>query len=216
MAVITISRELGSEGDKIADLLCDVLGYCRVDKTMLMHLAEDAGVDVEAVLAAEKDFVRKPRLVSSDMTSLYRKQPTAFGKSSAVDEKTYAQVLRETMERFAGEGDAVIVGRGGQMVLREWPTALHVHLFASPDVRARRLVGRHNITDAQARARIKRSDEEKRQYIRYMHGNANWKNLQYYHLALDTGAIDPEVAAKIIMRAAESRGNAKGEPASES
>ena len=205
MVVITISRELGSEGDLVANLLCDALGYCRVDKDVLMRVAEDAGVDVQAVLAAERDYVRKPRLVSSDMTSLYRKQPTAFGKSSAVDEQTYAQVLRDTLERYAAQGNAVIVGRGGQMVLRDWPTALHVHLYAPEDVRARRLMGRLDITEAQASARITRSDETKRQYMRYMHGNANWKNLQYYHLALDTGAIEPEVAARMIIEAAQSR-----------
>ena len=205
MVVITISRELGSEGDKIADLLCEELGFCRVDKAMLLQIAEDAGVDSKVVLDAERDFVRKPRLVSSDMTSLYRKQPTAFGKSSAVDERTYAQVLRDTMERYAAEGNAVIVGRGGQMVLREWPTALHVHLFASEDVRAQRLMARFDITEEQAKARIRRSDETKRQYIRYMHNNASWKSLQYYHLALDTGAINPDVAARIILEAAKSR-----------
>lgn len=215
MAVITISRELGSEGDKIADLLCDTLGYCRVDKTMLLHLAEDAGVDVQAVLAAEKDFVSKPRLVSSDMTSLYRKQPTAFGKSSAVDEQIYTQVLQDTMKRFAREGNAVIVGRGGQMVLRDWPTALHVHLYAPVDVRARRLAARMDITQQQGRARIDRSDEEKRQYIRYMHGNANWKNLQYYHLALDTSAIALEVVARIIIEAANSRDEVQLDPSPE-
>jgi cytidylate kinase len=139
------------------------------------------------------------------MTSLYRKQPTAFGKSSAVDEKTYAQLLRDTLERYAAEGNAIIVGRGGQMVLRDWPTALHVHLYAPVDVRARRLMERFDITEAQAKARIKRSDETKRLYIRYMHRNANWKNLQYYHLALDTGAIAPEVAARMIIEAAQGR-----------
>jgi cytidylate kinase len=156
-------------------------------------------------LAAERDFVRKPRLVSSDMTSLYRKQPTAFGKSSAVDEKTYAQVLRDALERYAADGNAVIVGRGGQMVLRDWPTALHVHLYAPVDVRVRRLMARADLSEAQASARVKRSDETKRQYIRYMHANANWKNLQYYHLALDTGAIEPSVVAQLIIEAARSR-----------
>jgi cytidylate kinase len=215
MVVITISRELGSEGDKIADLLCEELGFCRVDKAMLMQIAEDAGVDSEAVLAAERDFVRKPRLVSSDMTSLYRKQPGAFGKSSAVDEQTYVQVLQDTMQSYAAQGNAVIVGRGGQMVLRDWPTALHVHLYAPEGVRAKRLMQRSDITEAQAKARIKRSDETKRQYIRYMHANASWKNMRYYHLAIDTGAVDPEVAARIILNAAASREESKegGEPA---
>jgi len=42
MAVITISRELGSEGDKIADLVCETLGYRRVDKSIMIEIAEEA------------------------------------------------------------------------------------------------------------------------------------------------------------------------------
>jgi len=203
MAVITISRELGSEGDKITDLLCQELGYCRMDKDLLMHIAEEAGVDVEAVLAKERAVTSKPRLISGDMASLYSKQPAAFERKAAMDDQTYARIVRETMERFAREGNAVIVGRGGQMVLRDWPAALHVHLYASPEVRVRRLMQRFNISESEARQRIARSDEQKRQYIRHMHNNANWKNLDYYHLAINTGHICPEVAAQIIILAAK-------------
>ena len=46
MAVITISRELGSGGDRIVDMLCEELGYCRVDKAFLSQIAQEAGVDV--------------------------------------------------------------------------------------------------------------------------------------------------------------------------
>ena len=178
MSVVTISRELGSEGDKIADLMCEQLGFCRVDKDMLTQIAQDAGVDVKAVLAKEQASTRRARLISSDMTSLHRKQPSAFERKAAMDDQTYARVLRETMERFAQEGDAVIVGRGGQMVLRDWPTALHVHLYAPPEVRARRLVERLGVSETEAKRRIARSDEQKRQTIRHMHRNANWKSLR--------------------------------------
>jgi cytidylate kinase len=207
MAVITISRELGSEGDRIADLLCQELGYCRVDKEMLTHIAEEAGVDVEAVLAKERSVTSKPRLISDQMTSLHRKDPGAFGEEAAMDDQVYARVVRETMERFAAEGDAIIVGRGGQMVLRDWPTALHVRLYAPPEVRVQRLMQRFDISEPEARRRVARSDEQKRQYIRHMHGNADWKNLKYYHLAIDTAHIPPEVAVQIIMLATRQKEN---------
>jgi len=202
MAVITISRELGSEGDKIADLLCQELGYCRVDSAMLSQIAEEAGVDVEAVLAKERAVTRRPKLVSSDMTSLYRKDPSAFAKQDAIDDQTYARVVLETMEKYAQEGNAVIVGRGGQMILRDWPTALHVHLYADLEVRVRRLVERLEISEKEAKRRIERSDEQKRQYIRHVRQNASWKNLKYYHLAIDTSRVSPEVAAQMILSAA--------------
>ncbi len=202
MAVITISRELGSEGDRIANLVCQELGYCRVDKAMLTHIAEEAGVDVKAVLAKERAVTRQPRLISDQMASLYGKDPTAFGRQAAMDDQTYERVVRETMERFAREGNAIIVGRGGQMVLRDWPTALHVRLYAPVDVRTRRLMQRLSISEPEARLRVASSDEQKRQYIRYMHNNASWRDLKYYHLAINTARISPEVAARMIILAA--------------
>ncbi len=205
MTVITISRELGSEGDKIADLLCDRLGACRVDKAMLMQIAQGAGVNTDAILAAERDLSRKPRLFSTDLTSLYKKDPSAFEKSSAMDEKTYARVLREAMERFAAQGNALIIGRGGQLILRDWPGALHVHLYAPVETRVRRLMELLGLSEDAAKQRIDRADEEKRHYFRVMHDNANWKLLQYYHLAIDTSRISPEVAVDLIARAAEAQ-----------
>jgi len=202
MTVITISRELGSEGDRIADLLCQELGYCRVDKDMLSQIAREAGVDAEAVLAKEKAVLSKPRLISGDLTALYTKDPNAFEKKSALDDQTYTRIVHETMEEFARQGNGVIVGRGGQMILRDWPGALHVRLYAPLEVRVQRVVQRFNISEAQARRRVTQSDEQRRQYIRHMHNNASWKDLKYYHLAINTGDISPEVAAQIILLAA--------------
>ena len=204
MAVITISREEGSNGDEIASLLCDHLGYCSVDKSMLTQIAQEAGINVEAVLAKEREVANKPRLISGQMTSLYGRKPSAFGKSGGMDDQTYARIVREAMERFAGEGNAVILGRGGQIVLRDWPTALHVHLYAPLPVRIERLQERHQISELEAKRRISGSDERKRWYVRQAHGNANWKDLKHYHLAINTATISPETAAKMITQAAKS------------
>ena len=208
MAVITISRELGSRGSQIADLLCENLGYCSVDKALLSQAAADAGVDVKAVLAKERAVTSRPRLISDQMTSLYGRAPSAFGKQADLDDQTYARIVRETMERFAREGNAVIVGRGGQMVLRDWPTALHVHLYAPPEVRVQHLRERLNISELDAKRRVSTSDEQKRLYIRNAHKNANWKDPKHYHLMINTGAITPETTAEIIIQAAKDRENA--------
>jgi|YNPNPStandDraft_1061719.scaffolds.fasta_scaffold01715_5 cytidylate kinase len=205
MAVITISRELGSEGDRIADLVCQQLGYRRVDKELLLHIAEEAGVDVEAVLAKERSITRKPRFVSTDMASLYAKDPSAFEKQAAIDDQTYARVVREAMEDFARNGNVVIVGRGGQIILQDWPTALHVRLYAPQEVRVRRIMERMHFSEAEATRLVTGSDEEKRQYIRHLRPHADWSNLKYYHLAINTAHISPEVAAQIIVLAAKSK-----------
>ena len=105
------------------------------------------------------------------------------------------------MVKFAQEGNATIVGRGGQIVLQDWPSALHVHLYAPKAARIRELVARYNVSKLDAERRIERSDEQKRMYIRNLHKNANWKDLKYYHLAIDTSKISPQIATKMIMLA---------------
>lgn len=204
MAVITISRELGSEGDRIANLVCERLGYLRVDKHVLLGIAAEAGVDVEAVREFEESFTKRARLVSGEMTALYRKQQSAFERSTTVDGQTYAEVLRRTVEDFARQGNVVLVGRGGQMLLRNWPNALHVRIFAPLEVRAQRVAEREGRPLAAARRAVQQSDEQKRQYIRAMHNNADWRNPKYYHLMIDTSRINPEAAAEIIALAASS------------
>lgn len=202
MAVITISRELGSCGDQVAELLCEQLGYCRVDKDMLMHIAEEAGVDTDTILEKERNVTQRARLVSGEMTSLYRKQASAFEKKAALDDQTYEQVVRDTLECFAREGNAIIVGRGGQMVLSGWPTALHIRLYAPPEVRVQRLMEREHLSQAEAEHRIVQSDEQKRQYIRHWHNNADWRNSKYYHLSIDTARFSLESVVQIIVLAA--------------
>jgi cytidylate kinase len=203
MAVITISRELGSCGDQVIELLCEQLGYCRVDKDMLLHIAQEAGVDTETILEQERNVTQRARLVSGEMTSLYRKQASAFEKEAALDDQTYERVVRETLERFARENNAIIVGRGGQMVLRGWPTALHIRLYAPPEVRVQRLMEREHLSQAEAEHRVVQSDEQKRQYIRHWHNNADWRNSKYYHLAIDTSRLSLETVVQIIVLAAQ-------------
>jgi cytidylate kinase len=205
MPVITISRQLGSRGDQVADLICDQMGYCRVDKDVLMRMAAESGLDVEALDALEREFTKRPKFVSQDMTSLYRKQRSAFEKDLVITEEAYAEFLRGAIEQVAREGDAVIVGRGSQMILADWPGALHVLLYSSQEVRVRRVMERYGVDEATAQRTLEASDEHRRQYIRYMHNNANWERVQYYHLSINTGKVCPEVAAKLIIEAAQQR-----------
>ena len=198
MSVITISRELGSEGDLIANVLCQRLSYRRVDKDVISQIAKEAGVDVETILAKEQSYAQRARLVSSEMQALYKTQPTAFDKKSSIDDETYAAITRKTIEDYARQGQAIIVGRGGQIVLAGWPNVIHTHLYAQLETRIQRVASRFQLSEREARKRITDSDETKKRYIAHVYSKADWKNLLYYHLALNTTLLTPETAADLI------------------
>ena len=71
-------------------------------------------------------------------------------------------------------------------------------------MRVQRLIARYNISEQEARRRMSDTDEEKRQAIRHMYNNTEWKDLRHYHLAINTASIAPGVAVQMIVLAAKS------------
>ena len=54
--------------------------------------------------------------------------------SGVVDDRAILSTTSQIIESIAQRGNVVILGRGGQMILRDHPEATHVQLVASPEV----------------------------------------------------------------------------------
>src|SRR5512136_812409 len=63
MTVITISRQFGSHGDTVAQLLCDRLGYRYFDKNLMLGLAAATGLAPEEVVDLSDEKYRARSLV---------------------------------------------------------------------------------------------------------------------------------------------------------
>ena len=201
MAVVTISRELGSEGTRIAEAVARALGVECVDKEVLAEMARQAGLPVEVIAQAEERLLSRPTLVSQDMRSLFAKGQTAH--IGALDEATYVEQMAQAIRTLALRGDLVFIGRGAQLILQDWPNALHVHLYAPIEVRARRIQQRRGLPDLDTALRIvQQADEQRRSWFRHFFAGADWKNPRYYHLMIDTSRIPPDLAASLIVQAA--------------
>lgn len=205
MGVITISRELGSRGTEIAHMVAEKLGYECLDRELIAAIAKEAGVEEVQVSDKEDKVSARPRIVGPEMTAFFRRQQYASRRPrEALGDQAYLELVRKVIRERAERGDVVVLGRGGQMVLRDWPGALHVHITAPLEVRTARVAEERGISRQLAERLVRESDRRKRDYIRHFYNNADWRNPRYYHLIIDTGRISPEVAAEIIVRAARS------------
>lgn len=201
MAVVTISRELGSEGTRIAEEVARALGAECVDKEVLAEMARQAGLPVEVIAQAEERLLSRPTLVSQDMRSLFSKGQAT--RSVPMDEATYLEQMSQAIRTLAERGNIVFLGRGAQLILQDRPDALHVHLYAPIEVRARRIQQRRGLPDLDTAIRIvQQADEQRRNWFRRFFSGADWKNPRYYHLMMDTGRIPPDLAASLIVQAA--------------
>src|SRR5512146_879462 len=131
MAVITISRQYGSLGNIVANALGQRLGYRVVMRELINQAASAAGAP-EVALAV------------IDELGLLGLSP------SEEDYQAYIHAVKYVMQGLADEGNVIIVGRGGQVVLAGRPDVLHVRTVAPVEVRAARLMERHHISLAAA------------------------------------------------------------------
>jgi cytidylate kinase len=203
MPVITISRELGSLGTPIAEQVASRLAAVCVDKEVLAEMAQRAGLSVEVMVEAEERLLARPVVVSDEMRALFTAQ--ARQQKGQLDEQSFIAQMGEAVRTLAGRDNVIFVGLGAQLILANDPRALHVHIYAPPDVRAARIQQRRGLADLDSALRIVRqADDRRNNWYRHFFQGVNWKDARHYHLMINTVHISEAVACELIVHAAQS------------
>jgi CMP/dCMP kinase len=202
MAVITISRQYGSEGDEIAANLCQILGYQAFDKQLMMKVAGEVGLTEGEVV----DFSEDQHRVRSFLDRLLGSPPLVMTQSHTWSEvKVIGEAesipLVQTIIRAAYKHDnIVIVGRGGQAVLRSEPGVLHVRIEAPLETRIQRVQLREGLTYELAHDVVAQRDRAAADYLKRFYG-VDWSDSLLYHLIINTGRWGIESASRLIVNA---------------
>ena len=178
MAIITISRELGSLGTQIAGALCTGLGYARLDKESLKTLLKDFCVTEPQF---ERDDEKKP----------------GFWVQFTLERIRYLDFLKAAMYRFAAEKDCVIIGRGAHLIFRGVPGTLRLRIVAPRKVRVERLRERFDIDELPALRMLHQSDHDRAGYYRYFF-DADWTSASDYDLVLNTARVSTDEACEMV------------------
>jgi cytidylate kinase len=202
MAVITISRQFGSHGDTVAQLLCDRLGYRYFDKNLMMGLATQAGLAPETVIDLSDDKYRArtlvERLFSNYAAPMGDPGAWAAGAASNAQEQSMVAQVKSLIRAAYAQGQVVVVGRGGQVVLRDMPDVLHVRVVAPLELRIRRHQERAGLTAAAAREQVIARDRASADFVRCYY-NVDSSDPMLYDLIINTGKVTPAAAADLII-----------------
>jgi cytidylate kinase len=220
MAVITISRQYGCNGDEIASRACAELGYRTFDKRLMAQVASEMGLSEGEIIDfseanyrvrgfLERLFGRRgARTVAETGTWTQDTSGTRAVQVEQLDEEWCVRMVRTTIQAAYEQGNVVIVGRGGQAILQDKPGVLHVRLHAPLDARITR-VRYHETTgmapEFQQRAAqeiVRERDRATAEYLRRFH-DIDWTDPHLYHLVLDTTKWGVESAARLIVQAVD-------------
>lgn len=179
MPVITISRQAGSRGARIARGLAKELGWEFADKSTINRVIRQYG------LLRLNDFYDEP--------------PT-LGDLFSDNAVLTIEMMNETIAAIAARDNVVILGRGAFAVLKDVADALNVFVEAPAEVRAARIAKRDSIDLETAEERVKADDKLRRRFTRRYY-STNWANPDNYDLVVDTGGITDDEATEQILAA---------------
>ncbi|MFC1716241.1 AAA family ATPase [Candidatus Poribacteria bacterium] len=183
MAVITISRQLGSAGDYIAGLVASAMSYRLVNKQSLVMEAQ-----------------RRGEIASEIADEIGEGKPSLLGRFDR-NRSQAVYAMRSILRDMASEGSVVIVGRGGHIELKDRTDLLRVSIIADLEIRVSRIEREDGVGRPQAIKMLKKSDKERCEYTKHFF-LADCSDPEFYDMTINTSRILPEAAARLIQQAA--------------
>jgi len=183
MKWITFSRKMGTNGSEVAKRVASELGYRLYDTKAINHMAQELG------------FLESVREVDEKAPPIFQR---IFSQRPRVDLERLYSVIYE----LAKQGDAVFLGRGSHILLRDFPCALHVRVTASLEKCIHTLMDQGLNREAAARA-IKRGDDERSAFVKFAFG-VDWEDPERYDLVLNMDKLSVNLAVSTVLHMARS------------
>ena len=181
MAIITISRQMGSGGIPIVQQVAEELGYNLIDGDAIKEVASNYDLTDEALQQIDE------------------KPPAFVEKIDRQIELNMNRIQLIVLEK-ALEGNVVIYGRGGQDLLPEITSVLRVRVIAPFEERVERWAEREWIDPDLARSLVRKSDQQRAGFIKY-YFDREWDNPLEYDMVINTTRVSNDTAIKLIKEA---------------
>ncbi|MBP3780538.1 MAG: cytidylate kinase-like family protein [Selenomonas sp.] len=195
--VITISREYGSGGRELSQILAKKLGVKLYDRQIISKAAAEVGVE-------DMDFDKLKKFEEEVPPLPVKFMPFyLFGVSAGpqtLNDKLFDSEC-EIIKRLADSGSCVILGRCADYVLRDRENTYSFFICADDKFREER--GR-TVYEDKSLSELENEDLKRGGYYSHYTGR-KWGNPKYYDLAINTGRVGLEQAADMIIRYIEEK-----------
>ncbi len=183
MYFITLSRKMGTNGHEVARRVADQLGYNLYDTEAIENTAKEMG------------FLK-------DVKAADEKAPSLFERLFSQQPEVHLDRLHSVIYELASRGNAVFLGRGSHILLRNFKCALQIRVTASLEKRIQNLVERGFLRDAAGKA-IQKSDHERAAFLKFAFG-VDWDNPELYDIVLNMDNLTVDLAVETVFHMARS------------
>lgn len=230
MPVVTVSGQSGTGAREIGRLAAELLHLDYVDQEILVESARELGVPVESVVTHDerteslgerlggmlRRFLERSAVAGAndpmlgpgglDVLLARTYSEAAEGEDlPEVSDDSYIKTLTAIIHHVADDGNVLIMGRGSQVILRDWPGVTHVLCVAKRKHRVSVISERDGIPVEEAEKRVEEADRGRGGFHQKFF-KVNVDDPSLYHIVVNTGLISQEEAAQMICALAQRGG----------
>jgi cytidylate kinase len=187
MSIITISHEMGAGGPEIGQQVAEKLGYRYVDHELISDAAHRYG------------------LLEEKLSHLDESKPSLFERFDA-ETRRYITVIQTALFEFAEQDRVVLMGRGGQWLLRGISHHLRLRIMAPFETRVKRLAAKlagpmgEKASPRTVMEMIRRDDTERAGRMRYLY-EVDLSDPALYDLVINTENLAVPTAVEFVVGA---------------
>lgn len=189
--IITIGRSFGSGGGYIGQAIGKKLGIPVYDNELISKVAEESGYSKSLFADGEE----KRSLFS--MSSFFSSGRMGYIDSGYVNDNVMFKIQSEVIRSIAQKGDAVIIGRCADYILRDMK-CLNVFICAPEEYRIQRLMREEGLSEDEAEKLMRRKDRTRETYYNYYTFGA-WGQAANYNLCVDSSVLGIDGTAEYII-----------------
>lgn len=184
--IISISREYGSCGHEVAELVAKELGIALYDRNLLDAVAEEKDMSADKL----RKFDEKPR-------NLFMTR-SVNGHSNAMED-VVAEMQFEYLQKKAAEGESfVVVGRCGETALKEYENLVKVFVMGDKQTKIDHIMKKFNLSETEAETKMTRHDTKRKAYHN-RYSDSKWGDSRGYDLCVSTSKLGVRNTAKVIV-----------------
>jgi len=188
MAILTISRQIGSGGRQIGYTVADLLRYELLTKENIFS----------EIRKTDKQWERWATDLDEHCPTIWEKYDWSF--------RGFGALMQSLILQYSLKDKVIIIGRGGNFLLKDIPYALRIRVVAPMDKRIERLMKRESVDKETARWIAEKTDRERSCFLQALYGK-DWNDPEEYDMVFDAGSKTMEEIVATVRESLLARDN---------
>ncbi len=183
--IIAISRQYGSGGKTIGQMLADELNISCYEREIITMASEDSGIN-ESLFAKVDERIGTNSIFN--LKHIYKGNLISPESDGFTSNQNLFNYQAKIIKQLAEKNSCVFIGRCAGFVLKDNPNVVNIFVQSNADFLLKNALERVSFSEKETQKYIERTNKYRSDYYKYYTGQ-DWYDLRNYDLTLDSSKL---------------------------